>query len=381
MTQKKLSIAVIQQSPDLGGAEIFMMTLVKELKNQGNKVLVSTNKGRFMTELKKNNITAYENPLVLDVTGDYKGLIKSILFLPKAFIFYIGFINKLKKEGVDIILMSGFSEKMLVSFLSLFYSLPLIWIEYGPLEKILSRNFYIPKILYRVLSKVPKKIIVPTFNTKKSLVLSGHVPLPMIEVIPCGISIPRNIKKKKYPGWENNIIIGCTSRLTQEKGQQYLIRAIPRIIEKIPNARFLFVGDGPDKEYFLKLSKELHMEQYVVFTGFVKKAEDYYSYMDIFVFPSVWVLEGFGLVMVEAMAYKVPVIANDFGPVPELVNERVGIKVDIKSKKDFVQAVITLCKNKTPKSYLGEEGRKRAKKEYDIKRIAGLYEKIFYNAL
>jgi len=380
MVQKKLSLAIIQQSPDIGGAEIFMLSLITEFEKQGHSVLVSTNKGKFYTELKKCNISVTSNPVVLDIIGNYKGLIKSIVFLPKAIRYYVVLLKRLKKQRVDVILMSGFSEKMLVTFLSVFFSIPVVWIEYGPLQDILKRNFYIPKILYRALSKITRKVIVPTLNTQKSLINSGCVPITKLEIIPCGIYISKNIKKKSFKGWENNTIIGCISRLVDEKGQKYILDAIPNIIKSMPTARFLFVGDGPAKEEYEELSRKLHIEKYVLFTGFVENANDFYAYIDVFVFPSTWPLEGFGLVMVEAMAHKVPVVANDFGPVSEIINDSVGIKVNIKNKKDFTHAIVSLSRDKQLQRDLGEEGRLQAEKKFDIKNVANSYEKVLYDA-
>ena len=143
-------------------------------------------------------------------------------------------------------------------------------------------------------------------------------------------------KKEFLSEWSNNFIIGSVSRLAREKGQEYLINAMPYILKKVPSARLLIIGDGPDKIYFEKLITSLDLAKKVKITGFVKDLSKYYSMMDVFVFPTVWDLEGFGLVLTEAMSHKLPVIANNIGPLPANIQDgKNGILVDVKNKRDF----------------------------------------------
>lgn len=382
-TTKKLNIAVLQQSPDMGGAEEYMLLLINEFIENGHKVLLTTNKGKFFNKGRSLSIDVLEIPIILDIIGNIKGFLKSLFYMPFALFFYVGLLLNFKKKNVDIILMSGFSEKMVVSFLSLFINIPVIWIEYGSLKTIFPRNLYFPKMLYKLLKNIPKKIIIPANNTKENLVKDANISLNKFALIPCGIKLVNRKNMEEFPvELKGKYIIGNISRLTKEKGQQYLIKSLPLIIEKIPSVVLLIIGDGPDKKYFKDLAINLGIEDKVIFTGYVDDVFKYYKYMDIFVFPTVWDLEGFGLVMVEAMSQKIPVIASNLGPVPEIIdNGKTGILVQPKNAEAIAETVIELANNKEKRKILGENGYKKAIGCYDIKNISRQFSNVFYEVL
>lgn len=380
---KLLHIAVIQQSPDIGGAETFMCSLVAEFLKQGHSVYLTTDSEKYAELYKNLKVTINKIPFILDISGNWKGLVKSLLRLPTAIVYYTLLLRFYKNNNVDLILMSGFSEKLLVSFLTLFIKIPVVWIEYGPLATVIHRNFSLPFFLYILISKIPKKIIVPTENTKKSLLNDVHIALSKIIVIPCGINLHKKKQTQKKPMYlKNKIVIGNVSRLTREKGQQLLINAMPDILSKNPQVHLLLVGDGPDKEYFSELIKKLNISKSVTLTGFVKNTDDYYRQMDIFVFPTIWPLEGFGLVMVEAMDYGLPIIAHNSGPVPEIVkNKNSGLLVPLDNRKALIYAIHSLVNDQALRERLGNAGRQRAVNLFDIVKISKKYEKVFYEAI
>lgn len=380
---KSLNIAIIQQSPDIGGAETFMRSLVAEFLKQGHSVYLATDSEKYAELYNNLRVTINKIPFILDISGNWRGLVKSLLRLPIAIVYYTWLLRSYKNKKVNLILMSGFSEKLLVSFLTLFIKIPVVWIEYGPLAMVIQRNFSLPFLLYTHISKIPKKIIVPTKNTRKSLLNDTYVVSSKITVIPCGIHLHKNKPKKKKPKYlKNKIVIGNVSRLTREKGQHLLIEVMPDILSKNTQVHLLLVGDGPDKEYFGKLIKKLNISKSVTITGFVKNIDDYYRQMDIFVFPTIWPLEGFGLVMVEAMDYGLAVIAHNNGPVPEIVkNNNTGLLVPPEDKHSLKMAILSLIRDHALRENLGRAGRQRAVNLFDIVQISKKYSQVFYEAI
>ncbi len=374
MRKKKIKIAVIQQTPDLGGAETYMALLMKSFQENGEKVLLATNLQKFITYVDPLKIKTFKIPFILDVIGNYKGLIKSFFFLPRAFIFYIQLLRRFKKERVSIILMSGFSEKMLVTFLSLFIKIPVVWFEYGALTTIFKRNFYFPKLLYKLLWRVPCYIIVPSQYTRESILHDTSIDPKKIIYIPDGVVLPKIKKEKKEdinPEWKKKFIIGNVSRLTREKGQQFLIQAMPQILEKIPHALLLIIGTGWDKNYFQSLVEEHHLGKSVHFTDYVDNLDTYYNIMDVFVFPTVWELEGFGLVSAEAMAHGVPTIGSDFGPVPEVISHNVtGLLFNAGDEKALANSIIEIYNSQEKRKMFSVKGREKVEKEFSIDKVS-----------
>ena len=379
--EKKLNIGIIMQSPDIGGAEIYMLSLIDEFIKKGNKILLASNKEKFLIEAKKLNIKTYEIPFVMDIIGNYRGLIKTILLLPFETVYYVNLLYSFKTKKIDVILMSNFTEKLFISILSVFFRIPVVWIEYGRLSTVFKRNFYIPKISYRLLRGIPKQIIVPSKNTSLSLITDARVSLSKIIIVPPGIKEEKSSKNEFLNEWSGNFIIGSVSRLAREKGQEYLINSMPYILKKVPSARLLIIGDGPDKIYFEKLITSLGLVKKIKITGFVKDLSKYYSRMDVFVFPTVWDLEGFGLVLIEAMSHKLPVIANNIGPVPEIIQDgKNGILVDVKNKRDFSDAIVFLAKNPKKKQKMGENGYNKFKDRYTLEKSSSSILKVLYEA-
>lgn len=376
---RKIHIAVIQQTPDMGGAETYMYSLMKAFKKEGHQVELATNLEKFSKYSRNIGIKVVRVPMVLDIIGNYRGLVKSCLHLPYAIYFYSSLLYDYRKRNVDVILMSGFSEKLLVTFLSIFFRLPVVWIEYGRLNSVIKRNFYIPYILYRSLNRFTKKIITASSYTRQSLVNEILIPEARIIVIPCGIEVPKLVTNKFN---RNGAVIGCVSRLTREKGQQMLIRAMPIILRKIPDAQLILIGQGPDKAYFESLIQKMKLEKNIKLLGYVENLSEYYSKMDIFVFPTVWELEGFGLVSIEAMAHKLPVVATRLGPVPEIVkNSITGILVPPNDIETLADSIIKLLKDSNLRKIMGNKGRELVKKEYTLKVSSNRILDLFYKVL
>lgn len=375
---RKLHIAVIQQTPDLGGAETYMYSLMKAFKEEGHQVELATNLEKFKDYCNDLGIKVIRIPIILDIIGNYRGLIKSILYLPYALFFYSSLLREYRRRKVDVILMSGFSEKLLVTFLSRIYRIPVVWIEYGRLDSIVKRNFSIPYFLYKFLQKYAKKIITASVFTKNSLIKDLSIPEEHIVVIPCGIEIPELRKKKSM----KDNVIGCVSRLTREKGQQVLIKAMPLILKTIPNAQLMIIGQGPDKIYFESLVYELNLEKNIKILGYVDNLNEYYASMDLFVFPTIWGLEGFGLVSVEAMAYELPVVASNLGPVPEIVKDNVtGILIPPNNVEALANAVTRLLSDGKTREIMGKRGRELVKREFTLSVASNRILDLFYKVL
>ena len=163
-------------------------------------------------------------------------------------------------------------------------------------------------------------------------------------VVPNGVDIekhkPKNIKHKG----KRIMFLG---RLIYYKGLQYLIKAMPQILEKVPDAELIIVGDGPFKKEWQSLAKKLGVDKKVKWLGRVSDDEKLKQYQmcDVFVLPSIYKSEAFGIVLLEAMACGKPTIGTDVsGTVYAL--EDAGIVVKHSNEKALSDAVIKVLKNK-----------------------------------
>ena len=118
-----------------------------------------------------------------------------------------------------------------------------------------------------------------------------------------------NKLKEKYNIKDTDFVIGSVSRIAKEKSIDRIINTFPEVLRKIPSAKLLIVGDGPDKEELMKLTKSKGLEESVIFTGKVEleMINMYYQLMNVFVTFSI--TETQGLTVIEAMASGLPVLA------------------------------------------------------------------------
>jgi glycosyltransferase involved in cell wall biosynthesis len=117
-------------------------------------------------------------------------------------------------------------------------------------------------------------------------------------------------------------VIGSVGSLCEQKGQSHLIRCLPLIRRRIPDACLLLVGSGPDGPNLAELARELGCGEAVRFVGERDDVVACIHAMDVFAFPSI--AEGFGLALVEAMACGVCVVASAVGGIPEVVADGVS---------------------------------------------------------
>lgn len=164
--------------------------------------------------------------------------------------------------------------------------------------------------------------------------------------------------------------IGIVSRIENGKGQDILIDAVYILKKRVKNVKALIVGEGDDSKLKARIEK-LDLNNNIELLGFQKDLKKYFSKMDVFVFPTYWPLEGFGLVLLEAMKAGIPIVTTNFGPVPEIVND-VAILVKPKDEKSLAEAIHNVLTDRKLAHDMVLKGSRRIK-QFDIRKIADLY--------
>jgi len=160
------------------------------------------------------------------------------------------------------------------------------------------------------------------------------VPMTKLDIIHNGVDASKfNIKaniqkaKEKYAPKGEQLIL-YVGRLVHEKGVHVLIGAMPKVLSKMPNVRLIIVGEGGMKESLKREAQELGVSDKVLFAGFIddETLRLLYKISDVAVFPSLY--EPFGIVALEAMAARLPVVVSDVGGLAEIVkHNETGVKV------------------------------------------------------
>jgi glycosyltransferase involved in cell wall biosynthesis len=361
------------QSKDFGGAEKFAHDLVLEIAKKGTVVNFYTTNNFLLKSLSnKKNIKLEIIPIYLDFAGNRKGLLKSFLLAPLAKIYYLKTLFKMKnRTEKQIIICSGFSEKIIVAPLAKLFNLPIFFIEYGPLDPIFAKLYGIPKLLYYFSKRFVKKVIVPSKNTKHFL--SNVFKEDQMYLIPCGAtSLQINLENKIIPE-----TISVVSRLEEGKGQDLAIKAFSLIKKEFKKAKLLIIGSGNFEQKLKKLSND---DEQIEFLNYVENKQRIIKQSEIILCPSVWPLEGFGLTIIEAMAIGKPIVAFDRAPGNEMLIDRENaLLAKDGDYVDLAKKVIELLKDKNLQKRLSINAKKDFKNKYQIEKIATKYLDLLQN--
>ena len=206
-----------------------------------------------------------------------------------------------------------------------------------------------------------------------------------IEVIRCGIDLDK-FKPQKI-GADDRIRLLTVARLVEKKGIAYLIKAIPVVIEEVPNCNLTIIGSGLLYGILQQLVRDLDIERYVQFRGDVSDSKliRYYKEVDMFILPCIVTengdRDGIPVAMMEAMTMKLPVISTNVSGIPELVEDgATGILVPPNDEKAIADAIITLCKNGELRVKMGVDGRKKIERGFNItteaEKLIGVFETV-----
>jgi phosphatidylinositol alpha-mannosyltransferase len=194
-------------------------------------------------------------------------------------------------------------------------------------------------------------------------------------IIPNGIDYERF--HRRYPRLdhltEDRPTVLFVGRLEKRKGLRFLLRAWPEVLRRHPEARLVVVGRGRPLEGYRRFAaRQGWSPKDVVFAGYVSDEDlpRYYQAADVFCAPNTG-QESFGIVLLEAMAAAVPIVAADIPGYRDVVtNEREGLLVETKNAGALADAICRLLANPSLRAAMREAGQAKALR-YDWPRVAG----------
>ena len=186
------------------------------------------------------------------------------------------------------------------------------------------------------------------------------------------------------------VVIGNTSRFEALKGYGYFLRIASRILERYPEVRFLAIGHGSEENRLRQQIRDLGLEGRVILDGPRRDIPEVLGAMDIFLFTSLWG-EGFGIVLIEAMAAGKAIVATNVGPTRELIEDGVSgflpspktwmpeaRKLDI---EPMVEKAELLIEDADLRRRLGEAARQRAIERFTVERFVKRTERLYGSLL
>jgi glycosyltransferase involved in cell wall biosynthesis len=163
-------------------------------------------------------------------------------------------------------------------------------------------------------------------------------------------------------------VVGNVAALVPHKGQRYLIEAAHLVVQQVPDARFIILGEGELREPLEKQVHEHHLEKHVILPGFRTDVLGCIKGFDLFVMSSV--TEGLGTSLLDAMAAARPIVATTAGGIPEIVEDGVnGLLVPPRDARALADAIVRALKDPALRRTMGDAGFARVTERFTVDRM------------
>ena len=339
---KRKIICFVNTQQTWGGGEKWQRDVIADLNKQGNHpVFISSSSSPLTRHLNG-----------LGISG-YMMRISKMSFLNPLKILKL--VRIFRRENIGTLVTNVSDDMKTASIAARLAGVPHIIYRRG--IAIPVHNSLINRYIFR---RVLTRIIANSQETKRTILANNKslVPEDKIQVIYNGIH-PSEFKgdlEPLYKRVEGEIVLGCAGRLSAEKGHAILLEVMVHLKEKEISCKLLLAGEGKLSEALKSQARSLGVDHLVEFLGFVNDMPSFYKSIDIFLLPSQF--EGFGYVLIEAMASGKPVVAFDVKSSGEIVDHgKTGYLVPLNQVIDMADRVLELSADKMLRDKMGKKGR------------------------
>jgi glycosyltransferase involved in cell wall biosynthesis len=353
-----------------GGVEQTLLTLIRGLDKAifEHKVICTWAGGPVADYIEKEGVEiipigSFKSPF------EFKKL-KRVVHITKRFQPHI--IHGAVFEGMTMATVAGFFSNVKVTILEE---------TSDPQNRSMKANFLLK--LFSLRANVLQAI---SNEVSEYLVSKTKISPSKIKVIPNGVEVPEILPQQEilelrnlYGIAPNDFVVGFVGRLYNDhKRFTDLLEAISQLRNKF--LKVLIVGDGRDKDLLDLEIARLKLNDQVIPVGYQPNPHRFYDMMDVLVVPSS--REGFGLVAVEGMLHKLPVIACLVGGLKGIIeNEVTGLHVKAYNPAEIAAALSRICADVAFKNRMGEAGYNKAKNNFTSKIYCEKIETLYLSQL
>lgn len=217
------------------------------------------------------------------------------------------------------------------------------------------------------------------FCRSQAAIFAAPDDLDHLHIIHCGVE-PEALSPVTHNGDGNRLLF--VARLAELKGVSILLQAMVAVVKAHPDVQLTIVGDGPDRDRFEALTRQLGLDRHVTFAGYRSQSEvaEHLAETDVFVLPSY--AEGVPVTLMEALGSAVPVVATQVGGVSELVEHgRNGFIVRPGDVDELADRLVELIGDPGLRQRFGDTGRDRVLAEFANDTEAARLETLFTNTM
>lgn len=338
-----------------GGAERQLVYMLKALKNCkiDTRILCLTKGESYEEEIKSLGVP-------IEWIGRSQNKVVRLLSI----------INNLRKNSADVLQSSHFYTNMYVGLAGKILKIPSI----GAIRSDLFSEMKLHKFLGKWQVSLPCFLIVNSELAYKRAIERG--------ISPQNVEFVQNVVEangaENFSGSRSIIKILFVGRLDKNKRPETFVRLAAILIEKFPKIPLLFqiAGDGVLRNELEQMAKGLNLPtEKLEFLGSCSDMSKIYNQADMLISTSV--REGTSNVILEAMAYGLPVIAANVGGTPDILNEQRGILIEPDNEDELIEAAETLILNEKLRVQLGNEGQNYVEKNHSVESLQTQLTKIY----
>jgi glycosyltransferase involved in cell wall biosynthesis len=221
-----------------------------------------------------------------------------------------------------------------------------------------------------------QKVAAVSHSCMEELMDYYEIPGDKIKVVHNGLDMRKihRVNTRIREKFECDHLLFFIGRLAKQKGVEYLIQALPMLEEY--DIKLVIAGTGPEETHLRQLVSELKLKKRVEFAGAVdeRKKLELMSASDALVCPSLW--ESFGMILLEAMACRLPVVATRVASIPEVVGD-CGVLVEPRNPKELSDGMRKLLDDKKAAKKLARKAYVRLTENFTVERMADGYIRLY----
>ena len=370
---------------------IFVHRLMKEISKQGHEVHVlapyTGKKTKYILEGVHVERFHYFYPKRFQRLCGRSGMIDNVkegllVKLQVLTFLFFNIIHSLRKfRNIDIVHVQWpIPNGLGPLFLKKIYGIPYINTIHGE-EVYLSKRYHTAFALKWFVNNSVKTIT--NSSATKDSCLEAGIEKDKLDIIPFGVNIDF-YKPLKIPKDKKISYILAVGYLIERKGFEYLIKAVKEVLKKHGNIHLTIVGSGPLEERLKNIIKELKLDSNAKIMKNVSDEEllHLYNSSDLFVLPSIvdsqGNTEGLGVVLLEAMACKLPVIGSNIGGIPDIIQDgETGLLVPEKDISGLSNAILSLIENEELQEKIAVNGYNKVRERFSWEKIAESYLSVY----
>lgn len=369
---EKKNVLFVHSSSELYGSDRSLLNIVKNINKDEFKVFVILPcQGPLVEEIRKiENVTVdiFEVAVLRRKNLSIKGGAKYLKELIQSTSFIKSYIKNNYIDIVDtntaVVFPGAIAAKQC--------GIKSVW----HIREIINSNFE-NNVISLIMNRYADIIVANSKSTGEAL----NVDKKKIRVVYNAVEDPL-VSKKNHEG----LVVGMAGRINRWKGQKIFVDMAEIVHRQFPNAIFeiageAYIGEEYLKEDLQKYIQDKNLDNCVRLLGQINNMKRFYEGLDVFVLPSTQP-EPFGLVVIEAMAYEIPVVATNHGGPVEIITEgKDGYLVDFISANQMAERVEKLLSDKNLRREMGKFGARKRAEMFSVSAMVAGIEKVFKEAI